>query len=213
MRIDIRTATASDSAALSALILRTIRATNSADYLQDEIDFVCGSFSPDKMALKIAARDVFMAISAGALAGTASYAHGRLHSLFVDPAMQKSGIGRALLAFVENHARAAGDARLALSSSLTAQLFYEKQGYQLCGEEASEGSRTLLMQKDLGGTRLERCGFPHCATVVRSQSSKTHSLLFQSLTIFPINSIPHLHACPIIAPSVLNPERHPWTGP
>jgi GNAT superfamily N-acetyltransferase len=145
----IRTATAADAAALSALILRTIRATNAADYSEDEINFACDSFSPDKVARKIAARDVFVAFSRGALAGTASYGDGRLHSLFVDPDYQGQGLGSLLLAHVERHALARGSVRLELLSSITAKRFYGAAGYVYVEDESSGGGTTHLMRKRL----------------------------------------------------------------
>jgi GNAT superfamily N-acetyltransferase len=149
MNIDIRLAVQVDAGALSALILRTIRTTNAADYAVEEIDFVCVSFTVEKLAQKIAARDVFMLFADGALAGTASYATGRLHSLFIDPACQAKGLGALMLTHVERHALAQGADQLELSSSISAKGFYEASGFQFVEDEFSEGGMTHLMRKRL----------------------------------------------------------------
>jgi GNAT superfamily N-acetyltransferase len=149
MNFDIRLAVQADAAALSALILRTIRTTNAADYAAEEIAFACASFTAEKLAEKIAARDVFMLFSDGALAGTASYAAGILHSLFIDPSCQAKGFGALMLAHVERHALAQGADRLALSSSVSAKGFYEAFGFHVVEDEFSSGGTTHLMHKRL----------------------------------------------------------------
>jgi GNAT superfamily N-acetyltransferase len=149
MNFDIRLAEQADAAALSALILRTIRTTNAADYAAEEIDFVCISFTAEKLAQKIGARDVFLLFADGALAGTASYAAGRLHSLFIDPSCQAKGFGALMLAHVERHALARRADQLELSSSISARGFYEARGFHFIKDEFSDGGMTHLMRKRL----------------------------------------------------------------
>jgi GNAT superfamily N-acetyltransferase len=149
MNIDIRFALQADAAALSSLIVRTICMTNAADYALDEIDFVCASFTAEKLAQKIAARDVFMLFADGALAGTASYSESRLHSLFIDPGHQAKGLGALMLAHIERHAVAEGAGWLELSSSIAAKGFYEVFGFHFVEDEFSDGGMTHLMRKQL----------------------------------------------------------------
>jgi putative acetyltransferase len=149
MKIEIRPAATGDAAALSALILRAIRTTNAADYTAEEIGFVCDSFTADRVAQKIASRHVFMLFADAALAGTASYAAGTIHSLFIDPGHQAKGFGALMLAHVERHARAQRARWLKLSSSVTAKGFYEAFGYSHVEDEFSNGGITHLMRKRL----------------------------------------------------------------
>jgi GNAT superfamily N-acetyltransferase len=57
---------------------------------------------------------------------------GTLRALFVDAAVQGRGIGRALLAAVEERARAAGCAHLRGAMSLNAVSFYQAAGFRPC---------------------------------------------------------------------------------
>jgi len=57
-------------------------------------------------------------------------AAGALRALFVDAALQRQGVGRALLATVEARARAAGCGRLRGAMSLNAVPFYLQAGFR-----------------------------------------------------------------------------------
>jgi len=59
---------------------------------------------------------------------------GALRALFVDAAIQRQGIGRALLAAVEARARTAGCTRLRGAMSLNAVSFYAHAGFRPRGE-------------------------------------------------------------------------------
>ena len=159
----IRPAVPADAEALSALILRTIRASNAGDYPPDEIERVCASFTPDEVAKQIAARDVFVSFAPGASPeappiGTVSLGvkprlsggeTAKLHVLFVAPEWQGRGLGLRLVAHLEAHALRQGHRLLQVSSSLTARQFYQRLGYrELAFEPRAEGS-TYLMEKPL----------------------------------------------------------------
>jgi N-acetylglutamate synthase-like GNAT family acetyltransferase len=62
----------------------------------------------------------------------------RLRQMAVPSGLQGKGIGRALMAFCENVARDQGYKRLIMHARKTALGFYEKQGYQISGEEFQE---------------------------------------------------------------------------
>jgi len=67
-------------------------------------------------------------------------ATGTLRALFVDAALQGRGVGRALLAAVEQRACAAGCAHLRGAMSLNAVPFYQAAGFRPC-----RGRRTRLV--------------------------------------------------------------------
>lgn len=152
----IRAATPDDAAALSALIWDCVRTSNAADYDAATIDAICANFTPDKVLEKMAVRDVFAAHAGDRLVGTVSLGNvdagsGKLHSLFVDPARQRGGIGRMLTLHLERHAIGRGLRELRLSSSLTARPFYVRLGYRALEFEPRPDGATWLMVKSLAG--------------------------------------------------------------
>jgi ribosomal protein S18 acetylase RimI-like enzyme len=62
----------------------------------------------------------------------------RLRQMAVLNNLQGKGIGRALMQFAENIARDRGFQRITMHARKTASGFYEKLGYQVCGEEFEE---------------------------------------------------------------------------
>jgi putative acetyltransferase len=76
--------------------------------------------------------------------------------LYVDPACQRRGTGRRLLAALEDEARQRGRDRLELQASLPSVPFYLAHGFQELGREATHnGPATFVhvrMSKTLGGS-------------------------------------------------------------
>jgi GNAT superfamily N-acetyltransferase len=89
----------------------------------------------------IAARDVFVAQAGQALAGVAGIDHlaqpPELDLLFVDPAHQGTGLGRALLRHALQAAHARGLRELAIASDPYAEAFYLSQGAIRVGAQHS----------------------------------------------------------------------------
>ena len=129
--VKITPAVEADAAKISALILRAIRLTNASDYKSSEINAICENFTTEMVLSKMAQRDVFVARLDREIVGTVSLGDGKLHSMFVEPIHQNTGIGVKLAMYLEQHAMDVGLSTLRLSSSLTARSFYEKLGYQL----------------------------------------------------------------------------------
>ncbi|TWI57419.1 acetyltransferase (GNAT) family protein [Pseudomonas duriflava] len=68
---------------------------------------------------------------------------------FVAPAHQGHGIGRQLMATVEQAARASGVALLTVPSSVTAERFYAQLGYRFVRDHYHGEERTLIMERVL----------------------------------------------------------------
>jgi len=147
--ITTRMATVADASAISALIVRTVRTTNAPDYEAKIIDLICANFTSEKVAGSMAKRDVFVCFMDDVLAGTISLGEDKLHSLFVEPKLQRRGIGARLVDHLERHAIGKGLSVLRLSSSITARAFYERLGYQLIKLEERPDGSTFLMRKVL----------------------------------------------------------------
>jgi putative acetyltransferase len=90
----------------------------------------------------------------GQLAGVAQLdpSCGGLRGLYVGAALQGQGVGRVLLAAVEDRARAAGCARLGGAMSLNAVPFYAQAGFRPCAGP----SRLLSAGVRVPITRMEK---------------------------------------------------------
>ncbi|CAN5869297.1 hypothetical protein BH11PSE3_BH11PSE3_08380 [soil metagenome] len=148
-QMTIRQATRDDAAAISALIRHTVRRSNAVDYSPEVIELIVANFTADKVTERMAARDVYICQIGRRIVGTVSLAGDRLHSMFVDPDAQRTGIGSQLVAHLEAHARKSSVRDIRLSSSLTARDFYEKLGYRVLGFEERDDGSTFRMAKTL----------------------------------------------------------------
>jgi GNAT superfamily N-acetyltransferase len=102
----------------------------------------------------MSARDVFTAVLDQDIVGTVSFSlpRSKLYSLFIDPHVQRGGIGQRLVRHIEQHAAALGCRSLQLSASITAKLFYVRLGYEpIEFEERVNDGSTWLMRKALPG--------------------------------------------------------------
>ncbi|MEK9971231.1 MAG: GNAT family N-acetyltransferase [Ferrovibrio sp.] len=145
----IRPATDHDARAISALIRRTLRVSNAADYSVDEINRVYAYFSVDGVAARIQRQDVFVAEIDGDIVATVGYEKGELWALFVAPECQRLGLGSILVEHIERHARKRGDRKLGLSASLTGVEFYERLGYRRLAHRRHASGVTYDMVKGL----------------------------------------------------------------
>ena len=143
----IRAAAETDAPAISELIQRAIRETNAADYAPEVIERIAADFAPSAVLRRMADRKVFVADAGTTLMGTVSLGRDKVHSVFVRADAQRSGVGRLMMAFIEDVARGEGRHALALSSSLTAVPFYARLGYTEAGRELRQGVATVLMVK------------------------------------------------------------------
>jgi GNAT superfamily N-acetyltransferase len=140
-------ASAADAPLISALCQKTIRQSNAADYSADEINAVCEDFSVEKVMSCMLRRYVVVLKHHGLIAGTVSLDKDKLHSLFVSPELQGFGYGAILVEYIENYARKSGVASMCVSSSITAQGFYKRLGYQAEGRNTHPNGATFFMTK------------------------------------------------------------------
>jgi putative acetyltransferase len=145
----IRAAGSDDVTAISALFQLTVRISNAQDYPAQAIELIVANFAPDKVGQRMAERDVFVCQMDDRIVGTIALGGDRLRSLFVEPALQQTGIGARLVSHLEAHALKVGVSELKLSSSLTARGFYERLGYRLIEPQEHDGIKTFLMAKIL----------------------------------------------------------------
>ena len=112
--LTIAIATEAGALEISAMIVRAVRITNAADYQAWEIDAICENFSVDKIKEKMVERDVFVAKIDGTIVGSVSLGGNKLHSMFVEPGLQRGGVGTKLVKHLEDHAVTRGGRHFAL---------------------------------------------------------------------------------------------------
>lgn len=146
MQIAIRRATADESPAVHDIVLRALRESNARDYPASVIDRLVLTL-PEKVASNLSTWHAFVAIVDGRVVGTASLQGDTVKSVFVHPDYQRGGVATKLMDAVENVALAQSIRALNVQSSITAQPFYAKRGFNIVREEFYGQERTIVMSK------------------------------------------------------------------
>ncbi|NBF02525.1 GNAT family N-acetyltransferase [Pseudomonas sp. Fl5BN2] len=149
MHCQVRPAEEADAVRVSQVILAALFTSNAKDYPPSVIERVKGSFTPDAIRLLMQRRQMFVALLGGRLLGTASLDGRAVRSVFVDPRHHGCGIGRQLMARVEQAARSAGVALLVVPSSVTAEGFYARLGFVRVREQYEDEELILIMERVL----------------------------------------------------------------
>ena len=148
-QIEIRKATDADVVPLSGLIRHTIRVSNSKDYDQQSIDMLCSIFEPEQVAKRIENEHILLCFSGVNLIGTAGLRRDYLRSLFIEPTYQRQGLGKVLVANIEEIARQNAVPEILVESSVTARQFYETLGYEFVEFQPYPEGSFILMRKAL----------------------------------------------------------------
>lgn len=138
MPITLRPALPFDKGALWALRTVAVRVSCATHYAPKQIAAWTASPVPPAYAAMLAAGGGIVALQDEAIAGYAmlNVDKHEVDAVFVDPARAGLGIGKRLLAALEQLARQRGMARLHLSASLNAVPFYQAAGFTALREEA-----------------------------------------------------------------------------
>lgn len=147
--VEVRLSTESDAKEIGEMVRRTLEISNSKDYPHNVIERIQGSFSTSAILNLMRKRVVFVAELNGRMIGTASLERDVVRTVFVDPSIQRNGVGTLLMQSVEHFARTRGDTNLRVPSSITAQSFYRCLGYEFVRETYFGDERTILMEKAL----------------------------------------------------------------
>ncbi len=147
--ISIRSALPSDCDAISQLIARSVRETNADDYPAEILQQVVDNFTPDRIRTLISERQMFVALDQDRIIGTVGLVEGVVKSVFVSPDSQKKGVGAALMAHIEAIAKDQLLSCLTLQSSLTAEGFYHKLGYETLHREIGENPDPVIIMKKM----------------------------------------------------------------
>ncbi|MES2298485.1 MAG: GNAT family N-acetyltransferase [Pseudomonadota bacterium] len=142
MGIDIRPARPEDAAAACAVLRRSITECCVQDHQHrpEILDAWLGNKTPENVALWFAAAANFSLVAErdGALVGVALLTQaGKLSLCYVLPEVLHGGVGKAMLAGVEEQARRWGVSVVRLHSTASAREFYARHGYIHAGKEKS----------------------------------------------------------------------------
>ncbi|UII69535.1 GNAT family acetyltransferase [Pseudomonas sp. HN11] len=149
MSIAVRLAQAADAEGISQVILAALHSSNARDYPADVIARVASNFTPDAVLALLKRRLVLVATQDQLIIATAALDGNVVRSVFVNPALHGQGIGRLLMVEIELRAREAGVTVLSVPSSLTAEPFYTKLGFNTVRDVYHGNERTLVMEKAL----------------------------------------------------------------
>jgi GNAT superfamily N-acetyltransferase len=83
------------------------------------------------------------------LVGTASLDGHVVRTIFVLPNFQSQGVGRLLMAKIDQEGRDTGVQVLAVPSSVTAEPFYTKLGFKALRDSYHKEERTIIMERNL----------------------------------------------------------------
>jgi putative acetyltransferase len=127
----IRRATAGDRHAICEIQRSAILETCHRSYPQEDLAVWAGLLSPETY-YGIENRYFVVAERAGILEGFGQLdeAEGEVDAIYVSPKAAGSGTGTALLQHLEERARLCGLAELRVRSTLNAEGFYSRAGYQ-----------------------------------------------------------------------------------
>jgi GNAT superfamily N-acetyltransferase len=155
MGIEIRPALPTDAPAACELLRRSIAEVCAADHAGDPdiLDAWLGNKTPQNVATWFSTPSNYAVVaeSGGQLLGLALLTQaGKVALNYVQPDALRSGVGSALLAAVEEQARAWDISKLHLHSPASSAPFYERHGYANAGKEkACYGLECDLMWKNL----------------------------------------------------------------
>lgn len=149
MECQVRPALEADAARVSQVILAALLTSNAQDYPASVIERVQASFTTDSVRQLMQRRQMFVALVDGELLGTASLYGRAVRSVFVDPAYHGHGLGRQLMAAVEQAALDSGLTSLVVPSSVTAEGFYARLGFVRVREHYEGEELTLIMERAL----------------------------------------------------------------
>ncbi|WP_367607685.1 GNAT family N-acetyltransferase [Legionella sp. W05-934-2] len=145
----IRRATLADAEAISHVIIQTLKEVSSKDYPDSVINEVIKSFSKEQITVKMKQRKIIVITEKNHIIGTASLEGNLVRTVFVLPNKQGKKAGSLLMHYLEEMARKESISSLTVSSSITAEGFYQKLGYSALRNEYYGEERTIIMEKKL----------------------------------------------------------------
>lgn len=125
-----------DAEEVSALIITTLRTTNSADYSSEYIENDVQAFQPQNVLKRAAWTHFYVACEGEKIVGCGAIGpywgktdESSLFTIFVLPEYQRKGIGRKIIETLEQDEYFLRAKRIEIPASMTGTPFYRKMGY------------------------------------------------------------------------------------
>ena len=125
-----------DAAAVSALIRNTIRVSNAKDYPAELLDALIGTETPEHVLERASWTHFYVAEEQGEIIGCGAIGpywgktdESSLFTIFVSPAFQGKGVGRAIVGTLERDEYFLRAKRIEIPASVTGVPFYLRMGY------------------------------------------------------------------------------------
>ncbi|MBQ4551770.1 MAG: GNAT family N-acetyltransferase [Clostridia bacterium] len=126
----------SDADEVSALIIKTLRTTNSKDYSAEYIENNVKQFDPEGVFKRAGWTHFYVVCDGDTIVGCGAIGsywgkedESSLFNIFVLPEYQGKGIGRKIIETLESDAYFLRARRIEIPASITACAFYRKMGY------------------------------------------------------------------------------------
>ena len=136
----LRRFTPADAGAVSDLIIRTMRVSNTRDYSPEDMEALILHQQPEDILSKASWTHFYVAEEDGAIIGCGAIGpywgredESSLYSIFVSPDRQNRGVGRAIVEALERDEFALRARRIEIPASITGLEFYRRLGYDYKG--------------------------------------------------------------------------------
>ena len=125
-----------DAAAVSGLIIQTLRTTNIGDYSEAYIENIVGNFTPEHIIERANWTHFYVICDDESIAGCGAIGpywdkedESAFFNIFVRPDYQGKGLGRQIVDTLEQDPYYLRARRIEIAASITARDFYRKLGY------------------------------------------------------------------------------------
>ena len=158
-----------DLEAVFALVARTIETSYAGVYGRTAIDHFHEHHTRDEIRRAAEEGRTVLLEQDGCLLAIGALVGDHVDRVYVAPEQQGRGLGRRVMAVLEQRARQAGVRTIRLAASIPARVFYERLGYRLVSEESHDFQDGdclpwFKMVKDLGPAAADGRAPPAAAT-------------------------------------------------
>ncbi|MEN6333737.1 MAG: GNAT family N-acetyltransferase [Phycisphaerales bacterium] len=118
-----------DLFAVKSLVHRTIAACYPGHYCMEAVRFFANYHGDSAIAEDAGQGFTLVLEKAGRILGTGTLLGSEIKRLFIEPGLQRHGLGRLIMQYLEAKATLLGVAAIQLDASLPAKQFYDRLGY------------------------------------------------------------------------------------